>query len=259
MDLGTIDLTGQATRRGVDITAAVDGEAAGALSVMSQGELHALALALFLPRAALPESPFQFIVLDDPVQAMDPSKVHGLAEVLNELARTHQVIVLTHDDRLAQAARRLATPPRILEVRRNAGSQVIVQECFSPTRRYLADADALWKDDDLPEATCRAVLPGVLRQALEAACYERHYSARLQAGTHIVDVEADWDRATTTRMRVQMAIGDQNLADWQSRFPGRRRALDICGSGGHVSLTGDVEEAIADVRRTAHNLRDGIR
>ena len=44
---------------------------------MSQGELHALALALFLPRATAPESPFRFIVLDDPIQAMDPSKVEG--------------------------------------------------------------------------------------------------------------------------------------------------------------------------------------
>jgi len=35
--------------------------AGAALSVMSQGELHALGLALFLPRATSPDSPFRFI------------------------------------------------------------------------------------------------------------------------------------------------------------------------------------------------------
>ena len=40
----------------------VDGVAGTALSVMSQGELHALGLALFLPRASAPESPFRFIL-----------------------------------------------------------------------------------------------------------------------------------------------------------------------------------------------------
>ena len=54
---------------------------------MSQGELHALALALFLPRASLDESPFRFVVLDDPVQAMDPAKVDGLVALLSEIAR----------------------------------------------------------------------------------------------------------------------------------------------------------------------------
>jgi hypothetical protein len=37
------------------------------------------ALALLLPpRARLPASPFRFLVIDDPVQAMDPAKVDGL-------------------------------------------------------------------------------------------------------------------------------------------------------------------------------------
>ena len=64
---------------------------------MSQGELHALALALFLPRASLNESPFRFVVLDDPVQAMDPAKVDGLVALLSEIAETRQVVVFAHD------------------------------------------------------------------------------------------------------------------------------------------------------------------
>ena len=66
----------------------VDGADNGtALGVMSQGEMQALGLATFLPRGCAPESPFRFIVVDDPVQSMDPSKVDGLARVLRRAGR----------------------------------------------------------------------------------------------------------------------------------------------------------------------------
>ena len=257
MDLGDIDLTGQNMRRGVEITASVDGAEAGALAVMSQGELQALALAIFLPRAALPESPFRFIILDDPVQAMDPAKVDGLAQVLDDLAQTRQVIVLSHDDRLAQAARRLPKPPRILEVTRSAGSQVRVHESHSPTRRYVEDARALCNDSGLPEATRREILPGVLRQALEAACYDRYYTDRLKEGANLSDVEAAWSAAMTTKKRVQLVLGKRPLDSWRSQAPERARALAICSSGQHEPLRGDAAEAISDVERTIRSIESG--
>ena len=69
-------------RASVELDVTVDGTEGAALGVMSQGELHALALSLFIPRATLPESPFRFVVIDDPVQSMDPARVDGLARVL---------------------------------------------------------------------------------------------------------------------------------------------------------------------------------
>ena len=89
----------------------VDGQPTKALSVMSQGEQHALALALFLPRATAANSPFRFIVLDDPIQAMDPAKIDGFVQVLSEVAQTHQVIVFSHDDRLASVIRETGSTP----------------------------------------------------------------------------------------------------------------------------------------------------
>ena len=47
------------------------------------------------PRATLPASPFRFLVIDDPVQAMDPAKVDGLARVLHRTVAVRQVIVFT--------------------------------------------------------------------------------------------------------------------------------------------------------------------
>lgn len=84
--LGDIRLSGSRTSREVDIDVRVDGSDATALGVMSQGEVNALALSVFLPRATLPNSPFRFLILDDPVQAMDPAKVDGLARVLEKRA-----------------------------------------------------------------------------------------------------------------------------------------------------------------------------
>jgi ABC-type lipoprotein export system ATPase subunit len=107
VDLGGIELEGTAQRRRVTLRVTVDGTPAEALGVMSQGELHALALSLFLPRATLPESPFRFLWIDDPVQSMDPARVDGLARALAETAKTRQVVVFTHDDRLPEAVRRL--------------------------------------------------------------------------------------------------------------------------------------------------------
>ncbi len=82
VDLGGVILEGTAQRRKVTLQVTVDGTPAEALGVMSQGELHSLALSLFLPRATLAESPFRFICIDDPVQSMDPARVEGLARAL---------------------------------------------------------------------------------------------------------------------------------------------------------------------------------
>ncbi|HEY3176411.1 MAG TPA: AAA family ATPase, partial [Candidatus Polarisedimenticolia bacterium] len=49
VELGRIQLTGDGTRRRVVLDVTVDGVAGAALGVMSQGELHSLALSLFVP------------------------------------------------------------------------------------------------------------------------------------------------------------------------------------------------------------------
>ena len=176
-----LKLEGAATRRRVAIEASVDGQNAGGLAVMSQGELHALALALFLPRATMPESPFRFVVLDDPVQAMDPAKVDGLVEVLSTIAASRQVVVFSHDDRLAAAVRRAQVKARILEVKRQTGSLVEVTNTFDPPQRYLRDAAAIVKDQGLPDVTLRRTLPGILRLAVEAQARDRFYASELHA------------------------------------------------------------------------------
>lgn len=257
VEIADLTLTGSATRRRVVIEAAVDGRATEGIGVLSQGELHALSLALFLPRAVMDASPFRFVVLDDPVQAMDPAKVDGLVEALSEIAETRQVIVFSHDDRLAAAVRRAPARATIVEVTRGPSSAVAITNTYTPARRYLQDAAALCKDTRLPETTLRQILPGMLRMAIEAASRDRFYAAALAAGVPHVSVENRWNDKHETRQRVTLALST-DATEW-SQAPGRgyrKVALAIVGTGVHSGLLGDPENAIDAVRKTVRDLVD---
>lgn len=116
VELGDLQLTGTNTSRRLRVSGAIDGEPVESFAVFSQGELHALTLALFLPRATLADSPFRFVVLDDPVQAMDPAKVDGLVELLGELGRTRQDVTQTSGDPVPELPR-----PTLLQGQAPAG------------------------------------------------------------------------------------------------------------------------------------------
>lgn len=263
VDLGDLRLEGQANRRRVAINATIDGADAGnALPVMSQGELHALALALFLPRASLDDSPFRFVVLDDPVQAMDPAKVDGLIALLSEIAKTRQVVVFSHDDRLPAALRRTNTPARIYEVVRGPESKVSISAAEDPTTRYLDDADALCKDTNVPAETLKRTLPGLIRMAVETAARDRFYATRLTRGEVLDDVEATWNDAHGTSQRVSLAIHDdiRPLDDWL-RTESRKKCLGVATSGFHKGLYSgtDPRDAVHHTRRTVEDVRAGAK
>ena len=267
VELGSLSLAGSATRRRVKVTGAIDGEHVDSFAVFSQGELHALALALFLPRATLAQSPFRFVVLDDPVQAMDPAKVDGLVELLGELARTRQVIVFSHDDRLPAALRRSPYDATILEVSRGVGSRVSVTASQDPTQRYLADAYGLIKEAEherLSEDDLRKTMPGLLRFAIESASRDRFFDAGLAAGRTIHDLEAEWSSAHTTRQKVNLAVFNERqplehvVARWTA-VPYRKLALHVAARGFHTGLAAHVSPADAhhNAKRLVADIRTG--
>ena len=191
--------------RSVEMDVSVDGDSGAALGVMSQGELNALALSLFVPRVTFDDSPFRFAMLDDPVQAMDPVRVDGLARVLHDLAQTHQVVVFTHDDRLSSAVRRLQIPARIVSVTRRPGSIVELKKSLDPIQGAIEDARAVELTGDLPDEVRRRVVPGLCRQAVEAACLESGRRRLLADGMSLDACEETW--AATQRLLPRVAIG----------------------------------------------------
>ncbi|MGY1601671.1 AAA family ATPase [Geodermatophilus sp. SYSU D00815] len=272
VDLGPVRLEGdrRSNRRRVALDVTVEGLGSAALGVMSQGELHALGLSLFLPRATLEESPFRFVVIDDPVQAMDPAKVEGLAEVLFEVAKTRQVVVFTHDDRLPAAVRRQAqhadqdrAPVTIWQVVRREGSTVEVKKTDDPVSRYLSDARAVAKAEAMPVEVRRQVVPGLCRSAVEAACHEIVRRRRRLAGHDHAEVERAVTELSGVRVAVEAVLfpdgnpEDKKVPDVLSnRFGSRARATYLsCKDGAHDGHRGDLEQLVRDVALLVADLR----
>ncbi len=206
--LDHLKLEGSATQRHLVLDVSVDGTDGQALGVMSQGEIHALALSLFLPRVLLPESPFGFVVIDDPVQAMDPGKVDGLARVLSMVSQERQVVVFTHDERLPESVRRLQIPAQVVEVTRQSGSQVACRTIGDPVAQYLADARALQHTDDLPTEAAARALPQFCRLAIEAACTEVVRRRRIGRGEPHSDTDEVLNDARTLTQKLALALFD---------------------------------------------------
>ncbi len=231
-------------RRSVALSVTVDETEGAALAVMSQGELHALALSLFLPRATLPQSPFGFIVIDDPVQSMDAARVDGLARALARAAETHQVVVFTHDERLPQATRSLRLDATVLEVTRGERSDVTVRPRTSPSEDYISDARAVLKTEGYPVDVRRRVVPGLCRSAVEAACIEVARRRLLEAGTPHEDVT----RALTAPSKLLhfLALG---------LFGDPERAGDVLGHL-NAKLGRTTADAVSTMNKGTHELVD---
>lgn len=256
IELGALRLDGQGNRRQLRLDVAVDEVDTGGLGVMSQGELHALGLALFLPRATAAESPFRFVVIDDPVQAMDPWKVDGLAKVLVESAHAHQVVVFTHDDRLPEALRRMQLPATIIEVVRRENSELELRQVRDPVQLYLDDARAIAKTRRLSTETRGPVVAGLCRSALEAACHRTIRRTELAKGTSHAEVEERIAKATTLSQIVALCLfGDPgrtaDVADALAGPDGRgREAFRICDRALHGLVeVKDPQQLIGVVRR----------
>ncbi|MHC9296587.1 AAA family ATPase [Mycobacterium sp. LTG2003] len=256
VELRAIELAGQKTSRRVVLKADVDGSDTEAFGVMSQGELQALALAVFIPRATSAASPFRFMVLDDPIQAMDPSKIDGFLQVLTQLAANRQVIVFTHDDRLPAAIRRSRVEAHIVEVNRGANSVVAVAEASRPATRMLKDAYAIAADEAVPEAVKKAAVPVLCRDALESTAWDVFCARQLARGVPHVEVEQAWESATLTKARLGLAVNPEDKAavdKWLSGGSARREALWIAASGAHKGVA-DYRDAVNSTRLAVGDL-----
>jgi recombinational DNA repair ATPase RecF/uncharacterized Zn finger protein (UPF0148 family) len=265
VDLTAIKLEGTGKAQAVGLEVTVDGKPAGALGVMSQGELNSLALSLFLPRASLPVSPFGFVIVDDPVQAMDPARVEGLARVLDETAKHRQVVVFTHDDRLPEAVARLQIEAEMVEVMRRGNSVVEVRTKREPVDAYLQDARALMstaRKGGVPEAVVIRVVPGFCRAALEASCIEVIRRRRLAKGERHADVEALLESSRTLNKLMSLVLFDdaeragENITTIRNKW--KDDAADVfksCQAGAHGVFEGDLDKLVSRTGTFTGNVR----
>jgi energy-coupling factor transporter ATP-binding protein EcfA2 len=263
VSLGPVQLGGAGTQRKVALDVTVDDIDAPALGVMSQGELHALALSLFLPRALLAENPFPFLVIDDPVQSMDPAKVDGLARVLSVLAETRQVVVFTHDTRLPQALKYLRLPATIVNVERRERSVVRVRSGDDPVKQALYDAKALARTRDLPPEVTERVLPGLCRTALEAAFLEPARRRLLGKGLPHAEVERLIGKAHRLAELASLALygeadrAGEAMGDLTRAYGDEAgRLIAWCNKGSHEAVPArDVDDTIRHTAELARAVR----
>ena len=255
VQLDTIALEGSGKRGSLALSATVDDTPAPALGVMSQGELNTLGLALFLPRATSPESPFRFVVIDDPVQAMDSHKVDGLAALLRDLSTDRQVVVFTHDPRLPEAIRRMQIAATILEVERVAQSIVRVHTTRDPVEQYLEDAFAACREAErLGTHVAEMLVAGHCRAALEAACTRVIRRRRLGAGVAHSDIEETL--RDTHGLHALMTLA---MFDAPNRGADVLPRLNRTGSRLADAFQGLKSGAHGDLRTYPHRLDDLIR
>ncbi len=225
--------------------------------------MHALGLAMFLPRACAAESPFRFVVIDDPVQSMDPSKVDGLARVLAGIATDRQVVVFTHDPRLPEAVRRLEVDAVTLQVARAEQSVVSIEPALDPALRYLDDARALARSTEVDAEFRTPVVAELCRSALEYACQRVVWRVRTARGERHADIEEALQQAHKTTTLFALALFDDadRGGDVLGRLNGTygRWAGDVymaCRKavhGGHP--VADLVGFVNDTRRLAEALR----
>ena len=261
--MGALQLSGVADRpnRKLELSCHVNGVAASARSVLSQGELHALALSLFLPRALQAESPFGFLIIDDPVQALDRRKVDGLAEVLAAAATSRQVVVFTHDDRLVDAVERLDLRADVLRVTRLDGSEVDVDRCTDPVTRALDDAYALMKDAAIPhDVACRAV-GAVCRTAVEECAVRRYRRRSLDQHVSLDDVDEMLGREQQFWPRVSLGLWNEvdprasdRLRRQSTAFVHHADLLGALNNAGHDLIRWDPKDLLTETQRALTDL-----
>ena len=262
VDLLSVQLTGGRIKRGVTLGVEVDNIKADAFSVVSQGEINSLALSIFFPRVMLPASPFRFLVVDDPIQSMDPARVDGLARVFAKIAKSHQLIVFTHDNRLSESLRLLDIKHLCLEVRRSEKSKVTVSKRLDPVIQYFSEARSILNDDDIQEEIARRVIPGFCRSGLEAACVEAVWRKWLRRGKSHDFIERELSKAKRLSQKVSLLffnnIGQGSNAvgkiskKWGKRFTA---AFRDANKGTHNQYSGDLVSLISDCQGLAKRLR----
>ncbi|MFD3465614.1 AAA family ATPase [Streptomyces sp. NPDC058682] len=266
VDLTAVSLKGseKANVRKLVMAASVDGQDAPALDVMSQGELHSLALSLFLPRATTADSPFGFLVIDDPVQSMDPTKVHGLAQVLHEIGRHRQIVVFTHDPRLQKAFTDQELPVTVFQVTRGERSRVKVDRIDDPVAQAIGDARAIAATRGLPPETYSHVLPGLCRIALENAFLEAAWIRHHRTGGSEHDLQAAIDSAERFHEVAAFALFGDVERGSDVREEVRRRygspacsLIHQCQKGAHPDGTSipNPHRFVTDVEALAQKIR----
>lgn len=219
-------------------------------SVLSEGEQKVLAIADFLAESRMRDAKAP-LVFDDPVTSLDYRRLDEVAARIQQLADTHQVIVLTHNIMFASALiaarqnKKLRT--KLYEVRDGGASKGILAPDVEPRLDTAADLskrintklqaipaaepvlqDALIKETyDLIRAWCEAFVEQELLQNVT-----QRYRANVMM-TRLAKIDA-------TRLEAAVAVVEPLFARACDRMTGHSHAAE------YMSTKPTVEELLED-------------
>ncbi|MEU7571555.1 hypothetical protein [Micromonospora sp. NPDC049240] len=245
LDVTGLKLAGGTRQAGkVSISLAVGGTSVSpgpdAPKVLSTGQRNALALATYLPRATQLESPFRFLVLDDPIHSFDSDRVQHLARALVELSEIFQIVVLTHDERLWRELRALGKHTRHLRLTRlpDGTSTVQVVDVTSPGMGFIEELDRVFGVEvshPLGTESARTILALTMcRQALDTEIGERVEILGRRAGWSGDRIAAARDKAADTRKQLDLLNGIlAELGEEQLNLQAFNSIIDTLSSAAH--------------------------
>jgi len=198
---------------------------------------------------------------------MDPAKVDGLAKVLSAVAKARQVIVFTHDNRLAAAINDLSIPATILEVTRQPQSRVTVRKCLNASKQALKDAGDVSKDPNVPAEVLGRVVPGLCRTAVEAAFTEAFWRRQLRAGQSRAQIEAATEGKKRKLVNIAALALFGNADDGTKAIREVERlwgqalgdTLKDLNRGTHDGYHGDLDILISDSRSLVKKIEEALR
>jgi len=84
------------------------------IPILSQGNLNALALSIFLALAESQDSPFNFLIFDDPSQSLGSSEKVKFIEILNKIGEKRNLIISTMDNEFFNLSKNNLTQTKIV-------------------------------------------------------------------------------------------------------------------------------------------------
>jgi len=157
----------QTRKRWLEILAKSYGEEMSGPACLSESHLNAVGISVYLAQIMGTLSPFQFIVIDDPVQSMDEKHSTRFADIIKEILNSnYQIILLSHQMEIINAlCNQFQDSPKFgyLEIANFDKSGPVIKEKVPNFNKYLKLAKRFRTGD----ATCRSASFNFLRKATE--------------------------------------------------------------------------------------------
>ena len=147
--------------------------------------------------------------------------------------------------------RRLEIDATIWEVTRRPNSEIDIRKNLDPAERYLSDARALAKTDEIPAELRAPLVTSFCRSALEAVFHERTRAVRIGRGERHSDVDTLLSAAKTTTQVAALALFDDAAAGGRvfsylnhKLGPWAADAFRACKEGAHAAAVTDPDRLV---------------